>query len=77
MALGKDGGSGIGLFKVKSEEWVTVVVQTEHIAEKAVEGVSLSNLISPTHAERCCRASRTKRSNWLLRHVEEDDVLHA
>lgn len=49
-ALGKDGGSSIGLFKVKSEGWVIVAVQTEHMAEKAVEGVSLGNLISPTHA---------------------------
>lgn len=50
LALGKDGGSSIGLFKVKSEEWVIVAVQTEHLAEKAVEGVSLSDLISPTQA---------------------------
>ena len=38
-ALGKDGGSSIGLFKVKSEGWVIVAVQIEHMAEKAVEEV--------------------------------------
>lgn len=49
-ALGKDGGSSIGLFNMKSEGWVIVAVQTEHLAEKAVEGVSLSDLLSPTLA---------------------------